>query len=277
MDTILSRKIGLIAGEGELPVRLAKSAKEQGFEVVAISVIPSNKKALQAVCTKVYSKGPGEVQAMIDIMKGEGVNQISFIGKVHKGLLFRPILDARARRMMKEAARLNDDAVMLNIIKELEGEEIYVLDQTIFLKEFFPSKGLIGSVKPTESQIKDIEYGFQIAKEIGKLDLGQSVVAQNRMILAVETIEGTDRAIERGCKMAKGGFLKKSEGATVVKVSKPEQDKRFDVPAVGPRTLNTMKKHGANVLAIEANETFAIELDKMIDFADKHGIVFIAV
>ncbi|NLF82982.1 MAG: LpxI family protein [Candidatus Gastranaerophilales bacterium] len=280
MDTILSKKIGLIAGEGELPARLAKSAKEQGFEIVAISVIPSNKKALQEVCSKVYSKGPGEVQAMIDIMKGEGVNQISFIGKVHKGLLFRPILDARAKKMMRDVKRLNDDAVMLRIIDELEKENISVLDQTIFLKDFFPNKGLIGNIQPTESQMIDIEYGFQIAKEIGRLDLGQSVVVQNRMILAAETIEGTDKAIERGCKMAKGGIenlFRKSEGATVVKVSKPEQDKRFDVPAVGLRTMQTMKRFGANVLAIEAGETFVIERERMVEFADRHGIVFIAV
>ncbi|HSA06428.1 MAG TPA: UDP-2,3-diacylglucosamine diphosphatase LpxI [Candidatus Gastranaerophilales bacterium] len=270
MDTILSKKIGLIAGDGELPVKLAKSAQNQGFEVVTISVIPSNKRKLEAVCKKVYSKGPGEVQAMIDIMKGEGVNQISFIGKVHKGLLFRPILDARARKMVKDVKRLNDDSVMLRIIKELKEEDISVLDQTIFLKEFFPKKGVIGRIKPDENQLADIEYGFQIAKEIGRLDLGQSVVAQDKMILAVETIEGTDKTIERGCKMGNGK-------ATVVKVSKPEQDKRFDMPTVGLRTLETMKKYGANVLAIEADETFAIEIDKMIEFANKHNIVFIAV
>ena len=207
---------------------------------------------------------------MIDIMKGEGVNQVSFIGKVHKGLLFRPILDARARKMIKDVKRLNDDSVMLRIVKELEGENISVLDQTIFLKENFPPKGLIGNIEPDENQIIDIEYGFQIAKEIGRLDLGQSVVVQNKMILAVETIEGTDKTIERGCKMG-------SKGATVVKVSKPNQDKRFDVPAVGVKTLKTMKKFGASVLAIEADETFAIELDKMIEFANKNKMVLIAV
>lgn len=270
MDTILSQKIGLIAGEGELPLKFAKSATGQGFEVVAISVTPSGTGKLKETCSSVYSKGPGEVQAMIDIMKGHGINQITFLGKVHKGLLFRPILDSRARGMIKDVKRLNDDAVMLRIIKELEGEDISVLDQTIFLKDFFPQKGLIGKIEPTENQMIDIEYGFHIAKEIGRLDLGQSVVVQDRMVLAVETIEGTDKTIERGCKMG-------SKGATVVKVSKPEQDKRFDVPTVGLRTMQTMKKHGAKVLAVEANETFAIEIEKMIEFANRHKMVFIAV
>lgn len=270
MDTILSKKIGLIAGEGELPLLYSESAAKQGFEVVAISVTPSTTGKLKQACSRVYSKGPGEVQAMIDIMKGEGVNQITFLGKVHKGLLFRPILDARARRMMKDVKRLNDDAVMLKIVDELDGEGISVLDQTIFLKDYFPQKGLLGNIEPNESQLRDIEYGVYIAKEIGRLDLGQSVVVQDRMVLAVETIEGTDKTIERGCKMG-------SKGATVVKVSKPEQDKRFDVPTVGLRTMHTMKKHGAKVLAIEANETFAVEIDKMIEFANKNKIVFIAV
>jgi len=270
MDTILSQKLGLIAGEGELPMLFAESARKQGFEVVAVSVMPSNTKKLKTACDRVYTKGPGEVQAMIDIMKGEGVNQITFLGKVHKGLLFRPILDARARKMIKDVKRLNDDAVMLRIVEELDGEDISVLDQTIFLKDFFPAKGVICKVQPTEEQMNDIEYGFHIAKEIGRIDLGQSVVVQDRMVLAVETIEGTDKTIERGCKMG-------SKGATVVKVSKPEQDKRFDVPTVGLRTMQTMKKHGAKVLAIEAGETFAVELDKMIEFANRNKMVFIAV
>lgn len=270
MDTILSKKIGLIAGDGELPVNLAKSAAKQGFEIMAVSVSPDNRRQLRAVCKTVYSCGPGEVQKIFDIFHKESINQMIFIGKVHKGLILRPILDARARKILRGAKRLNDDSLMLNLIGEIEKENISILDQTIFLKEFFPAKGVLGAEPPNEKQLVDIEYGFQTAKEIGKLDLGQSVVAQDKMILAVETIEGTDKTIERGCKMGNGG-------ATVVKVSKPGQDRRFDMPAVGLKTLKTMKKHGGKVLAIEANETFAIELEKMIAFADRYKIVLIAV
>ncbi|OGI00671.1 MAG: hypothetical protein A2Y25_10415 [Candidatus Melainabacteria bacterium GWF2_37_15] len=271
MDTILSKTIGLIAGDGELPVKHAQSAQAQGFDVFTISYSPDNRKLLEKYSKKVFTCGPGEVQKAIDLMKGEGVNQITFIGKVSKGLLFRnPRLDSRAVRMIKEATRLNDDAVMLYVIDDLAKEGISVLDQTLFLKDFFPKKGIIGAKQPDESQWADIEYGFQIAKEIGRLDLGQSVVAQNKMILAVETIEGTDKTIERGCKMGDGK-------ATVVKVSKPNQDRRFDMPAVGMRTLQTMKKYGATVLAIEAGETFAVEIDKMIDFVNKNNMIFVAV
>lgn len=270
MDTILSKSIGLIAGDGELPVKHAMAAHSQGFEVYTVSYSTYNRKELEKYSKKVMPCGPGEVQKAIDFTLNNGVNQVTFIGKVSKEVLFRnPRLDARAIRMIKESKRMNDDSVMLKVIKELEKDGIEVLDQTIFLKEFFPKKGVIGQIQPTEAQIADIEYGFQIAKEIGRLDLGQSVVVQNKMILAVETIEGTDKTIERGCKMGNGK-------SAVVKVSKPEQDRRFDMPAVGLKTLKTMKKYGANVLAIEAGETFAVEIEKMIEFTDRNKMVFIA-
>ncbi len=271
MDKILSKTIGLIAGDGELPVKHAQAAAEQGYDLFAISYSPSNRRQLEKYCKKVFPCGPGEVQKAVDLMTNEGVSQITFLGKVSKGILFRNLrLDSRALRMLKAASRLNDNSVMLYIIEDLAKDGISVLDQTLFIKELFPKKGVIGRIQPTEEQMADIKYGFQIAKGIGRLDLGQTVVSQNKMILAVETIEGTDRAIERGCRLGNGK-------ATVVKVSKPEQDRRFDMPAVGLRTLKTMKKYGANVLAIEAGETFAVEIDKMIEFVDKNNMVFMAV
>ncbi|MDD3151082.1 MAG: LpxI family protein [Candidatus Gastranaerophilales bacterium] len=128
----------------------------------------------------------------------------------------------------------------------------------------------MGNIEPTEEQKIDIEYGFSIAKEMGRLDIGQSVVVQNKMILAIEAIEGTDEAIKRGCKFGK-------KGAVVVKVSKPEQDKRFDIPTVGLNTIKTMHKTGAKVLAIEAGKTFIVEKDEVVKFADKHNMVIVAV
>lgn len=271
MNNNLAKNIGLIAGDGELPVKLAISAQQAGHNVIAISLSSSNKNQLTPYCHKIYSFGPGEIQKILDTLHKEGINQLSFIGKVHKGLLFKnPRLDSRALKLIKEKKRLNDDAVMLTVIEELNKENISVFDQTIFLRELFEEKGIIGDVKPTEEQINDVEYGFHIAKEMGKLDIGQSVVIQDKMILAIEAIEGTDKAIERGCKLGK-------KNAVVVKVSKPNQDKRFDIPTVGLNTLKTMKKFGGKVLAIEAGETFIVEKEKMIEFANKHNMVFLAV
>ena len=271
MENNLEKTIGLIAGDGELPVSLAKSASKEGHEIIAVSLSSCNKRELEKHCKKVSSYGPGEVQGIMDFFKSQEVKQVTFIGKVSKTMLFRnPRLDTKAVELIKQAKRLNDDAVMLGLINYIEANDIKVIDQTVFLKDYFPLKGVIGKHEPTETQKADIEYGFEIAKAIGGLDLGQTVVIQDKMALAIEAIEGTDRAIERGCKLG-------NKNAVVVKVSKPEQDKRFDMPTVGLRTIQNIKKFGGKVLAVEAGETFVLEKEKMIEFANRHNMVFIAV
>ena len=137
------------------------------------------------------------------------------------------------------------------------------------LPPVFPS-GVLGKLKPTQEQIDDVNYGYWLAKESGKLDIGQSVVIKDKMIMAVEAIEGTDVCIQRGCKIAKNN-------ARIVKVAKPKQDKRFDIPTVGLRTLKTMHKYKADLLAVEANETIIVDQDEVVEFANKHNIVIMAV
>ena len=172
--------------------------------------------------------------------------------------------------IMKNVKRLNDDEVMLLIVKEFEKHNITVLDQTIFIKNLMIPSGVLGKLKPSEAQMEDVNYGFWLAKEMGKVDVGQSVVIKDKMIMAVEAIEGTDMCIKRGSKLAK-------KGAVVVKVAKPTQDKRFDIPAIGLRTLKTMKKYKADLIAVEANETIIVNQEKVIKFADENNIVIMAV
>lgn len=268
---MLSKRLGLIAGDGELPIRLVRSAKNMGFSTIAISLAPNNRNQLSKYCERVYSFGPGEIQKIIDTLHKEDIKQLSFIGKVHKGLLLRnPKLDTRAIKLLKQRKRLNDDQIMLTVIEELETENISVLDQTLFIKDLLVDKGVLSEIQPTEENLTDIEYGFQIAKQMGKIDIGQSVIVENKMILAVEAIEGTDKAIERGCRLGSGK-------AVVVKVSKPNQDNRFDIPTVGVNTLKTMKRFGGKILAIEANETFIVEKDEMIKFANKNKMVIVSI
>ena len=262
----------LVAGDGNLPVAMAKSAQQNGFEVVCISLSSDNYKELKKYCSKVVSFGPGQVNSITKFLKEEGIKQLTFLGKVSKTMLVkRPKLERRAIEMMKEMKKLNDDDVMLKIIEEMESIGITILDQTIFIKNLMVQKGVLSKLAPTNAQLADIEYGYSIAKQMGGLDIGQSVVMKDRMIMAIEAIEGTDRCIKRGGKLAKG------KNAIVVKVSKPAQDKRFDIPAVGLRTIKTMKKYGANVLALESGETIIVDADKMIDFANKNNIVIVAV
>ena len=268
---MLEQKQGLIAGDGLLPVKMAQYAKDNGFDVVAISFSADNCNQLKKYCSKVYSCAPGEVMKIQKILEEEQLKQLTFLGKVHKGLILkRPKFDSKALELVKKAVRLNDDKVMLVLVNELEKIGVTVLDQTIFIKNLMIPAGVLGKVKPTETQMEDVNYGFWLAKEMGKLDVGQSVVIKGKMIMAVEAIEGTDKCIIRGAKFAKGG-------ASVVKVSKPSQDKRFDIPTVGLRTLQTMKKHNANLLAVEANETIIVDQEKVIKFADKNNIVIMAV
>lgn len=270
LSITLDNKQCLIAGDGELPVYMAKNASESGFEVVAIALSNDNKKNLKKYCSKVYEYGPGELLKIIEVLKNEKITQLTFLGKVHKGLILRkPKFDSKAIEMVKNAMLLNDDAVMLLIIEELEKLNITVLDQTIFIKNLMVPRGVLGKCTPTEEQLADINYGFLLAKEMGKLDVGQSVVVKEKMVMAVEAIEGTDRCIRRGCRLAK-------KGGVVVKVSKPSQDKRFDMPAVGIKTLKNMKKYKASVIALEAGETIIVNQQKMIDYADKNNIVVMA-
>lgn len=271
MALTLENKQGLIAGDGTLPVKMAQYAKENGFEVVCISLSDDNVNQLKKYCSKVYSCHPGEVNRIEKIFKDEQIKQMTFLGKVNKKVLLKPYkFDKRALDILMSVKRLNDDEVMLLIVKEFEKIGVSVLDQTIFIKNLMIPAGVLGKLKPTEKQMEDVNYGFWLAKEMGGIDVGQSVVIKDKMIMAVEAIEGTDICIKRGAKLA-------GKNACVVKVAKPKQDKRFDIPTVGLKTLRTMKRYKANLLAVEANETLIVDQEKVIKYADEHGIVIMAV
>ncbi|MBQ8848575.1 MAG: UDP-2,3-diacylglucosamine diphosphatase LpxI [Candidatus Gastranaerophilales bacterium] len=262
----------LVAGDGNLPVQMAKSAKQNGFEVICVSLSSDNYKELKKYCTKVVSYGPGQVDSIRKFLKDEGIKQLTFLGKVSKTMLVkRPKLEKSAIAALKELRKLNDDAIMLKIISLMEEIGITILDQTIFIKNLMVQKGVLTKNRPSDAQTDIINYGFNIAKQMGGLDIGQSVVMKDRMIMAIEAIEGTDRCIKRGGKLAR------RKNAIVVKVSKPHQDKRFDIPAVGLRTIRTMKKYGANVLALESGETIIVDQDKMVDYANKHNMIIVAI
>ena len=204
-------------------------------------------------------------------MRDEQIKQLTFLGKVHKKVLLQlHKFDKRAIDLIKDAVRLNDDQVMLMIVQELAKIGVEVLDQTIFINNLMIPACVLGKHKPTKEQMDDVNYGFWLAKEMGKIDVGQSVVIKDKMIMAVEAIEGTDSCIKRGAKLAK-------RGAVIVKVAKPKQDKRFDIPAIGMKTLRTMRCKRASLIAVEANETIIVDQEKVIKYADEHNIVIMAV
>ena len=162
-----------------------------------------------------------------------------------------------------------DDTIMMAFVRELARAGIQTFDQTALIRKLMPRRGTITRREPTEAERQDMDFGFRIAKELGRLDIGQTVVVKSRAVMALEAIEGTDACIERGGKLACGG-------AVVAKVSKPQQDNRFDVPTVGYRTIENMAKVGATALAIEAGKTLLVERERMISFADDKGISIVA-
>jgi hypothetical protein len=264
-------KLGLMSGNGTLPVKVAQKATKEGYQVYAVCFDRSDIRTIEEHSISTVHYSPGEVEKILIYLKKNDIKQVMFIGKVPKLVFFQiHKFDKRAMNFIKKANKLNDNAIMLAAIKELESEGIKVLDQTIFIKDFFAHKGHIAGPELNECYQSDIEYGFEAAKNIGKMDIGQTVVVQDKMILAVEAIEGTDEAIKRGCKLGKGR-------ATIVKVSKPDQDQRFDIPVIGEKTISMMYKYGGKVLAIEAYETLIVNEDKVKTLANKYGITVIAV
>lgn len=263
--------IGLLAGVGRLPVEFARAARGMGFTVIAIGVVSGVDPELSAACDKFYSISVGRLDTILNTLKTEHVSQVTMLGKVTKELMFAGAveLDDRIRRMLAGLKDNSDDTIMLAFVRELAAEGIGVLDQTAFIKSLMPAAGQIASRVPTASEKADMEFGFKMAKAIGGLDIGQTVVVKNLAVMAVEAIEGTDACILRGGQLGRGDVV-------VAKVAKPNQDLRFDVPSVGPDTLRAMIEAKAKALVIEAGATLLVDKENVIKLADENEIAIIA-
>lgn len=265
--------LGLVAGEGKLPSILARSAKERGFQVVALCLGEEARNRVLPHCHKAYTVAPGQIGRNLQLLRKEQVNQIVFIGKIPKSQLLLNMhkLDWMAIRELSKLPNFSDDTIQFAMGDLCEAHGIRVRPQSEFLRQLFPDVGVLTGRQPTAQEYADIAYGKKIAKEIARLDIGQTVVVREEMILAIEAIEGTDEAIRRAVALARNPVV-------VVKVAKPGQDQRFDIPTVGLSTLASMTgpKPGG-VLAIEANETMMVEEAEMIAYAEKHGMSIVAV
>jgi DUF1009 family protein len=269
-----SKALGLVAGEGKLPPILAQSAKEKGYRVVAFALSEDAKDNVERFADKVYLIAPGQLGRNRDLFKKEGLSEAVFVGKVPKLNLLTNImkLDLVAVKELSRLPNFNDDTIQFAMGDFMEAAGVRVLTQSEFLKHLFPDIGVLSKRKPTTEEYADIQYGLKIAKEIARLDIGQTVIVRDRCVVAIEAIEGTDEAIRRAVGYARGPVV-------VVKVAKPNQDQRFDIPTVGINTLNSMicpNKPGG-VLALEAKETMVVDKDAMVQFCDEHDITLIAV
>jgi hypothetical protein len=265
-------QIGIIAGMGELPVIIAKDARERGYKVITVALETLASLEMDSVSDEIRWVNPGKFGELIDILKKHQIKEAIMAGKVPKSLLYKSKItpDLRAVKLLFSIKDKSDDAILNAITKELAGEGIEIIDTTKFSPHLLTPVGCLTRKKPDEEQWKDIEFGWKIAREIGKLDIGQTVVIKGKAVMAIEAIEGTDEAILRGGKWA-------GDGAVVVKVSKPQQDMRMDVPAVGPDTLKSMEKVNAKVLALEAHRSMIVDRETVIRVAESAGIVIVGI
>lgn len=258
-------RIGLIAGNGRFPLYFADSARKQGYQVVAVAIREETSPELAELVEGIHWFHVGQLQAMIDTFVEAGVKQLVMAGKITKTRMFNQLQpDARLRAVFEKTPIRNDDALLKALAGEFISAGIHVCDSTTFLSALLPEKGTLTRRQPTAEEWLDINYGYDIAKKIADLDIGQTVVVKNRAILAVEAIEGTDEAILRGGRLGCGEVI-------VVKVSRPKQDMRFDIPVVGLDTIRSLSHVRARCLAIEEKKTLLLDREAFIGAAESIG------
>lgn len=261
--------LGLIAGQGSFPLDVARSARRAGRRVVCVALRDRTEPTIEAEVERMVWIHPGEVTAGIAAFKEAGVSEVVMAGKVAKADLIGDSgglrLDATANELLGQLPDRRDDTILAKAAEVLEMLGIHVLPQWALVPELLVGRGCLGATQPTEAQLADIAFGLPVARELGRLDIGQTVVVKDRAVLAVEAIEGTDATILRAGTLASGGC--------VVKVAKPQQDPRFDVPAIGRRTVEAAVEAKIAVIAFEAGKTIVLEREDLVRFADAHGVV----
>ena len=264
-------KVGLLAGIGALPVECAKSARAQGYEVYVVALLPEADDRLRDYATDYQEISVFKVGRILSYLKKQQITQVTMIGKVTKELLYahKAMPDFKTIQILAGLSNRKDDTIMQALVAAVESTGAKVVDQTTLIRPLLPPAGTLTKREPSAEEKKDMTFGFHMAKEIGRLDVGQTVVVKNLAVMALEAIEGTDACIRRGGNLARGG-------AVVVKTAKPQQDARFDVPAVGRKTIETMVESGAKALAIEAGQTLLVEKDEVLQLADENDITIVA-
>ncbi len=263
--------IGIIAGGGQFPLLFVEAARKAGRTVMVVAhkgeTAPEVADAADEVCWVKL----GQLGKVIKFFKSNKVSEAVFLGSITKTQIFRDVLpDLKGLSLWNKIDSKQDDSILRAVAGALEQEGIAVRESTLYLEHLLFPQGVLTKARPSSQQIVDIEFGWKNARLIGQLDIGQCVVVRNRTVLAVEAIEGTDATIRRGGLLAK-------EKAVVVKVRKPGQDFRFDLPATGLATIITLRSVKASVLAVEAGQSLLFDRDEMVREANAAGIVVVGV
>lgn len=266
------QKIGLIAGNRKFPLIFCEAAKKKNCYVVAIAIKKDTLSKIERFADKVYWLSLKEYSRIFEILKSEEIKKIVMAGQISPHRLFNSEInyDARLKKIIASIRDKKADTIFGAISKDLKDAGFELLDSTLYLEDFLPQKGTLTKRMPTFAEWDDIYFGLDLAKEIGLLDIGQTVAVKQRAVIAVEALEGTDNLILRAGKIARDGII-------VVKVSKPNQDTRFDIPVVGLITIKNLIKVKAKCLAIEARRTLFIDKEQSIRLANKHNFCIVAV
>lgn len=265
-----SKVIGLIAGGGQFPLMVAESARSQGYYVVAVAHIGDTDSSLSEKVDEIAWIKLGQLGQLIKALRKAGVREALMAGSITKKRMFEGVRpDLKGLAVMSKLAVFHDDDILRAVARELNKQGIEIVSSTSHLPELTALPGSLTKRGLTNSEEEDVVFGWKVAKELGRLDIGQCVVVKRKVVLALEAIDGTDETILRGGALAKNG-------AVVVKVSKPNQDLRFDVPSVGLETLKVMSQVNASVLAVEAGKTLIFNRADVVEYADKVGIAIVS-
>ncbi len=265
-------RIGLVAGSGDLPSVFARRAKEAGNTVIAFGLVGITDKALEGRVDKMHWLEFGNLKKALLLAAMDRINKVVLLGKLKKDLFYKKSaeLDSEASKFLGKTGDKKDYSILKEATKVLKTFGIEVMESTTYMDDLLPARGVLTKRAPTARESEDVEYARTVAKELSRFDVGQTVVVKDKNVIAVEGAEGTDQTIKRSGELAPSGF-------TVVKVSRPDQDMRFDVPLVGLDTLKTLIASGGKVLALEEKRVFLIDREEMVRLADEKDVSIVVI
>jgi len=267
LGTDSSVRWGLIAGNGQFPFLVLEAARSQGIDFTVIAIREEASPELEKIASRFHWVSLGELSRTLELLHQEGVTRAVMAGQVKHNKIFSSIRpDWKLAKLLLSLPLKNTDSLIGAVARVLESEGIQLVDSTTFLKPLIPAPGVLTKRAPNEQEAADIAYGREIARQIAGLDLGQAVVIRDRACVAIEAMEGTDETVERAARLAGGGSL------VLVKVSKPKQDMRFDVPVVGLKTVEVMQRCRVSALGMDAGRTLLFDRARVIEAADAAGI-----
>jgi hypothetical protein len=265
-------KYGLIAGNGRFPFLVLEGARAEGVEMAVAAIKEEADPQIEGLAPALEWISVGHLNRLIKFFKAHGVTRAIMAGQVKHVQIFKlnALPDLRMARMLARLKRRNTDALIGAVCDELESEGITLLDSTTFLQPLLARPGALSKRSPNKHELADIEYGIHVAMELGRLDLGQTIVVKNQAVVALEAMEGTDAAIRRAAELVHGRPL------TVIKVAKPNQDMRFDVPVIGLQTIETLRQCHVTAMSLTADKTLIFDRDETISAANQHRIAIVA-